>query len=151
MKTIQFNIHINAPVKKVYDAMLGLTNKLTYEQWTSEFSPGSTYEGTWEKGSKILFLGPGESGKQSGMVSEIAENTPNFVSIKHYGILKDGVEIIEGPDVDKWAGGLENYTFKETNGGTEVTVDVDMTEEFEGYMNDTYPKALKILKEICEK
>jgi hypothetical protein len=54
MKKLQFNIKIKAPVNKVYDVMLGLTNKTTYEQWTALFNPTSTYEGSWTKGSKIL-------------------------------------------------------------------------------------------------
>ena len=85
------------------------------------------------------------------MVSRIAENIPNqFVSIQHYGLMKDGKEITEGPEVEKWANGFENYTFEENNGTTTVTVDLDTTEDFLDYMNQTYPKALEKLKEICE-
>jgi uncharacterized protein YndB with AHSA1/START domain len=36
MKKIQFNITINAPVNKVYNTMLGLVDKSTYEQWTGK-------------------------------------------------------------------------------------------------------------------
>lgn len=115
------------------------------------FSPTSTYEGTWNKGSKILFLGTDEKGEKGGMVSELAENIPNqFVSIRHYGLIKAGQEITEGPEVEKWANGFENYTFKENNGTTTVTVDLDTTEDFLDYMNETYPKALDKLKEISE-
>lgn len=48
----------------------------TYRQWTEGFMPGSYYEGSWEKDSKILFLAPDENGKMSGMVSTIVENKP---------------------------------------------------------------------------
>lgn len=86
------------------------------------------------------------------MVSKIAENRPNqFVSIQHYGLLKADKEITEGPEVEKWANGLENYTFEENKGTTTVTVDLDTTEDFVEYMNENYPKALDKLKEICEK
>ena len=53
-----------------------------------------------------------------------------------------------------------DYTFNEQNarpddpvgrGTTTVTVDLDTTEDFLDYMNETYPKALDKLKEICEK
>jgi hypothetical protein len=151
MKKIQFSVDINASVSKVYDCMLGINNKKTYQQWTALFNPTSTYEGTWNKGSKILFLGTDENGEQGGMVSELAENIPNqFVSIRHYGLIKAGQEITEGPEVEKWANGFENYTFKENNGTTTVTVDLDTTEDFIKYMNETYPKALNKLKEISE-
>lgn len=116
------------------------------------FNPTSTYEGSWNKGSKILFLGVDENGQQGGMVSRIVENIPNqFVSIQHYGLLNAGQEITEGPDVEKWANGLENYTFEENNGTTTVIVDLDTAEDFLDYMNQSYPKALDKLKEICKK
>lgn len=151
MKKLQFNERINAPVSKVYDLMLGIKNKSTYEQWTALFNPTSTYEGSWDKGSKILFVGVDSKGEKGGMVSEIADNVPNkFVSIRHYGLLKGDVEITEGPDVEKWANGLENYSFEENKGSTMVKVDLDTTEDFVDYMNQSYPKALSKLKEICE-
>ena len=152
MKKLQFKISINAPLPTVYDRMLGITNKSTYEQWTALFNPTSTYEGSWDKGSKILFIGVDEKGEKGGMVSKIVENIPNqFVSIQHYGLLKADKEITEGPDVEKWANGFENYTFEENNESTEVIVDLDTTEDFVDYMNHTYPNALNKLKEICEK
>ena len=151
MDKLQFKVNINAPVAKVYDCMLGLTDKSDYESWTAMFNPTSTYEGSWNKGSKMLFLGTDEHGEKGGMVSEIADNIPNkFVSIRHKGVLVAGNEITEGPDVEKWAGGLENYSFDEKNGITEVTVELDTTSDFADYMNETYPKALGKLKEVCE-
>ncbi|MBL7889275.1 MAG: SRPBCC domain-containing protein [Bacteroidia bacterium] len=151
MKHLQFKITIKAPANKVYDTMLGLSNKNSYEQWTALFNPTSSYEGNWNKGSKIYFVGVDEHGEKGGMVSEIADNVPNrFVSIRHYGLLKGTEEITTGPDVEKWANGRENYTFEENNGTTTVTVDLDTAEDFEDYMNDAYPKALAKLKEICE-
>jgi hypothetical protein len=132
--------------------MLSISHKSTYEQWTALFNPTSTYDGSWNKGSKMLFIGFDEKGEKGGMVSEIADNIPNrFISIRHYGLLQANVEITEGPEVEKWANGFENYTFEENNGMTEVTVDLDITEDFEDFMNKTYPKALDKLKEICEK
>ena len=161
MKKLQFKVSINAPVTKIYNIMLGINSKSTYEQWTSLFNPTSTYEGSWDKGNKILFIGVDEKGEKGGMVSKIAENIPNrFVSIQHYGLIKADKEITEGPEVEKWANGFENYTFEENNarpddpvgrGTTTVTVDLDTTEDFLDYMNQTYPKALDKLKELCEK
>lgn len=151
MEKLQFNVNINAPLTKVYDFMLGINSTSTYEQWTAVFNPTSTYEGSWEKGGKILFIGIGEHGEKGGLVSRIVENIPyQFVSIQHYGLIKADKEITEGPDVEKWANGLENYTFVENNGTTTVTVELDTTEDFTDFMNQTYPKALDKLKEICE-
>ena len=152
MKKLQFKVIIDAPVTKVYDFMLGINSKSTYEQWTSLFNPTSTYEGSWDKGNKILFIGIDEKGEKGGMVSEIFDNIHNrFISIRHYGLLQANAEITDGPEVEKWANGFENYTFEENNEITKVTVDLDTTEDFVDYMNQTYPKALDKLKELCEK
>lgn len=152
MKKLQFKINIKAPVTKVFDFMLGRNTKSTYEQWTSLFNPTSTYEGSWDKGNKILFIGIDEKGEKGGMVSKIVENILyQFVSIQHYGLLKAGKEITEGPEVEQWANGFENYTFEENKEVTTLTVDLDTTEDFVDYMNQTYPKALDKLKELCEK
>ena len=63
-----------------------------------------------------------------------------------------GEEIItEGPDVEEWANGFENYTYEVNNGATTVTVELDTVDDFIDYMNENYPLALTRLKEICEK
>ena len=152
MKKIQFKKDIHASAEKVYNTMLGIGKIETYEQWTAEFNPTSTYEGSWEKGSKMYFVGTDESGKRGGMISEIADNIPfQFVSIRHYGMLDGENEITEGPEIEKWAGGLENYSFHENNGVTTVTVELDITEDYLDYFNTTWPNALNKLKELAEK
>ena len=151
MKKLIFKKEIKTSAQKVYETMLGLKNKKTYEYWTAAFNPTSTYEGSWDKGSKILFVGVDENGKKGGMVSEIEEHQPaKFVSIRHYGFLDGDTEVTTGEQVEKWAGGHENYSFKENNGITTVTVEMDAIEEYLDFFNKTYPKALDKLKEISE-
>ena len=151
MKKIHFTTEINAPAQKVYETMLGLNDKSSYEQWTAAFNPTSTYEGSWEKGSKMLFVGVDENGKKGGMVSEIAENEPaKFVSIRHYGMVDGEVEITTGEQVEKWAGGHENYSYQENGGTTRVTVEMDTIEEYLEYFESTYPAALDKLKALSE-
>ena len=70
MKKVQYKVSINAPSSKVYDCMLGINDKLTYEQWTALFNPTSTYEGSWIKGSKMLFIGIDEKGETFEKTSE---------------------------------------------------------------------------------
>ena len=151
MTRLQFKKEIKAPVGKVYKIMLGLDDIKTYENWTAEFNPTSTYEGNWEKGSKMRFVGTDKTGKKGGMLSEVAENIPNrFVSVKHYGVFEGEEEITTGPAVEGWAGGLENYSFEEKNDSTIVTVDLDGTEDHIDYFKNTFPKALEKLKQQCE-
>ena len=132
--------------------MLGLNDKSTYEYWTATFNPTSTYEGSWDEGSKILFVGLDEKGKKGGMVSEVVANEPaKFVSVRHYGFIDGDSEITTGELVEKWTGGHENYNFQETNGITTVIVELDTIDEYLEYFNSTYPNALNKLKEISER
>jgi uncharacterized protein YndB with AHSA1/START domain len=145
MKTVRHSINIRAPREAVWAAMLGPE---TYRVWTVPFCEGSYYEGSWNTGDRIRFLGPGGEG---GMTSVIAESrSPEFVSIKHLGIVKDGVEDTTSPAATAWAPSFENYTFVESSGGTEVTVEVETPEDFEAFMEEAWPKALAKLKEVCE-
>lgn len=153
MQKLHFSVEINAPREKVWDTML---EDSTYRQWTEAFNPGSYYKGDWEKGSKILFLGPDpqnpQSGKEGGMVSRIAENKPyEFISIEHLGIINDGVEDTTSEEAKKWTPAFENYTFKQKDGMTEVVVDMDIAEEMKEEFSEMWPKALEKLKELAEK
>ena len=143
-KRIQFPEFIASPVARVFDIMTALES---YKQWTAAFADGSHFDGSWERGERIRFLGP--SG--DGMLAEIAENRPNeFISIKHLGVIANGVVDTESDTARAWASAYENYTFAEAAGGTRIVVDLDVTEAFEAYMQDTWPKALRRLKAICE-
>jgi uncharacterized protein YndB with AHSA1/START domain len=147
---MHFEIDIKASVPTVWKVMLDLD---TYKQWTTPFDPGSTFEGSWEKGSKIRFLSADHRG---GMVSEIAENIPhNFISIKHLGIINEGHDDVASEEAKKWSPAFENYTFTDADEGMRLQVDIDterapglseMREEFE----KMWPKALQLLKTICE-
>ncbi len=148
MKKLHYETTIAAPAERVANTMLG---QETYNQWTKAFNPTSSYEGSWDKGSKIYFVGVNNEGKREGMVSEIAEHIPNkFLSIRHYGVLDGDKEITEGPQVEAWAGGLEDYTFEEQDGVTKLSIDVDTNEDHIDYFNKTWPEALANLKQLSE-
>lgn len=145
---LHFDILIEANAEKVYRTMI---NEKHYPEWTSEFNPTSHFKGSWDKGSKILFLGDAADGSLGGMVSRIKENIPyRFISIEHMGLVENGKEVLCGPDVDIWAGALENYTFTDQDGKTHLSVDVDTVDKYRQYFINTWPKALQKLKKICE-
>lgn len=147
MNRLHFSIIIEAPRERVWETMLGDEG---YRKWTDAFMPGSHFEGDWSGGSAMRFLAPGEKGDK-GMVSRIRENRLHeFVSIEHLGLIKDGIEEPQGTAAD-WSGALENYTFRDKGGATEVLVDVDTIEEYREYLETAWPKALQSLKELTEK
>ena len=144
MEKLHFSTTINAPKEKVWKT---LWEDETYRKWTSVFSPSSYAESDWKEGSKILFL----DGKGSGMISKIEANRPNeFMSFKHLGLVKDGIEDTESEEVKAMAGALENYTLKEVNGKTELLIDIDMNEEYKEMFSQMFPKALEQVKVLAE-
>jgi len=146
MEKSNFSVRINAPKEKVWKT---LWDDSTYRQWTSPFMEGSYAEtDNWKEGSKVLFLGP----EGSGMVSTVAANRPNeFMSFKHLGEVKGGVEDTTSEKIKAWAGAYENYTLKETGGVTELVVEMDMAEDFKDFFTKTWPVALGKVKELSEK
>lgn len=149
MTTVHKSIFINAPRKKVWETLI---SDATYREWTKPFNAGSYFKGSWEEGSKILFLGPRPDGKgEGGMVSRIAVNRPyEFISIEHLGIIDNGVEDTTSEKIKGWAGNHENYTLVEKDGGTELTVDCDIDEKEMPNMTEMFVKAFEKVKELSE-
>ncbi len=145
MKKLTFEVTIQAPRALVWSTMLGTE---TYKVWAAAFSEGTYYEGSWNEGEKMLFL----AASGDGMVSVIEKNkTHEFVSIKHLGMIEKGVEDTTSEKVRAWAPAYENFQFADAPGGCHLTVTLDTAPDWEQYMLDTYPKALSILKELCER
>lgn len=143
-KRMQFEVSIRAPAAVVWSVMLG---DETYRKWTAAFSEGSYFEGDWAEGSQMRFLAP----QGDGMLAEIAESRPNeFISIRHIGFIHGGVADTESDAVRAWAPAFENYTLTAVPEGTRLIVDQDITEDYEKYMTQAWPRALKILKSLCE-
>ena len=146
MKKLNFSIDIKAPKEKIWKV---LWDDRTYREWTSAFMEGSYAESDWKEGSKIHFLDP----NGEGMYSTIAKKTENeFMSFKHIGSVKDGKEQPLDAETKKWSGATENYTLKDHNGTTTLTVELDTSGlEWENMLKEAFPKALDKVKELAEK
>jgi len=144
MKKLHLSVDIAASCEAVWQAVIEDTS---YRQWTRPFCEGSYFVGRWAAGESIRFLSP--SG--GGMVSVIAELRPQaFISIKHLGYIHNEVEDTDSEAVRAWAPAFENYTFIATASGTTLHIEQDMSDEYEHYMRDAWPKALAVLKTLCE-
>lgn len=145
MEKINFSVPINAPKEKVWEM---LWNPDAYRAWTSAFCEGSYAEtDNWKEGSKVLFL----DGRGSGMVSMVAAHRPNeFMSFRHLGFVKDGVEDTRSDAVKGWSGATENYSLTGENGMSTLSTEMDVTDDFKEYMMKTMPLALEKVKGLAE-
>lgn len=145
MEKLKYSETINASKEKVWET---LWSQETYGKWTSAFIEGShAVTDNWKEGSKVLFLGP----DKSGMVSEVAANKPyQFMSFRHLGEVKNGVEDTESERVKAWAGSHENYSLTENNGVTTLDIEMDSNEEMKDYFTKTWPVAIEQLKQLAE-
>lgn len=144
MKKAQFSTTINAPKEKVWQV---LWNDATYRKWTSVFSEGSKAVSDWKEGSKILFVNE----NNDGMHSVIDKKTDNeIMNFKHLGMVKNGIELPEDETSKSWSGSTENYTLRESNGITTLTVEMDIIAEYQAYFNEKFPLALRKIKELAE-
>ena len=140
-----FEAMINATPQKVWEI---LWNDETYRQWTAVFAEGSNAKTDWKTGSKVLFL----DGQGNGMVSTIGENrAPEFMSIRHLGVIKNGTEDTTSEEVKKWAGAMENYELSAIDGRTHLKVAMDVAEDYEEYFENKWPLALEKVKALSEK
>lgn len=143
MKKHSYEININAAQQVVWDV---LWSDDTYGKWTSVFGEGSTAESDWEEGGRIFF----HDGKGCGVYSLIEKKDfPNAMVFKHLGEIQEGVETPFTPGSD-WEDAREGYFLTNENGQTKVIVELDTDESFLEFMNNAFPKALAILKELAE-
>ena len=141
---LTFSITINASRERVWHALF---DDGPFRKWSSEFAAGSHYVGDWSEGSEIRFLVDGGD----GMVSMIDENRPHeYMSIRHIGFIVKGVEDRESDAVKSWSPAFENYTLQDAGDGTRLTVVTDTFNDFVEYFNETWPKALEVVKGTAE-
>jgi uncharacterized protein YndB with AHSA1/START domain len=139
MTTLEYAIEINAPKEKVWKALWKDEN---YRRWTSVFSEGSYAESDWREGSPIKFLTP----NGSGMFSVIKTKKDNEQMVfEHLGEIKNGVE-----EKKDWAGNSESYFLSQNGNTTTLTARLVFSENFADYFNQTFPKALEIVRQIAE-
>lgn len=142
MITRNYSITIKSTADVVWQT---LWNDDTYKKWTAAFMEGSYAESSWEEGAKISFLSPGENG-MFGIINKKVENEE--MTFKHLGEIKNGVE-----ENKNWNDATESYRLSSVPDGTLVNVVLtmdDANQNFAGYFDEAFPKALAELKRLCE-
>jgi len=141
---LTFSITIDASREQVWHALF---DDEPFRKWSREFAEGSHFVGDWSEGSEIRFLVDGDD----GMVSKVDENRMHeYMSIRHIGYIVKGVEDRESDEVKSWSPAFENYTLRDADGSTRLTVVTDTFNDFVEYFNETWPKALEVVKSTAE-
>lgn len=149
MEKLNFEVKINAPAQTVWATML---EDATYREWTSAFSEnGSYYEGDWNQGSEIRFLGPDDDGSLGGLIATVEESRPHeFLSLRYLGQIVGGVDDRTSDAATAFIGAHENYSFTESDGVTLVEVELESEDDWADMLKDAWPGALAKLKELAE-
>ena len=140
-QALNYQVEIAAPRARVWEQMLGDAG---YRDWTTAFCEGSYYEGRWETGADIRFLGPTGDGMRARI--EVAQ-APEYVSIEHLGELVGNA----AKECGDWQGVFERYRLSEQAGGTLLAVELSQVPDaYVEMMNSMWPAALARLKKACE-
>ena len=145
METLNYEIHINAPIQKVWDL---LWQSETYSIWTQFFMSGSQMKSDWEIGGKTYFTDKAGN----GMVSTIRSlNEPYEVVFSHLGTIKDGVVDTESKEVKDWSGCEEKYFLRAIDEKTtELRAITHIDGDHEEYMNNGFTQGFAMLKNLAE-
>ncbi|ASW73208.1 ATPase [Chryseobacterium piperi] len=145
METLSYEIIIDAPLQKVWNALWTPAN---YSEWTRFFGAGSQMKSDWKVGGKTYFL----NSNNEGMVSTIDSlDEPNQIVFKHLGMVKDGVEDTQSKEVMEWSGAFEKYFLIDLNGKTKLHAEVQVEKNWEEDMNKGFTEGLKVVKELAER
>ena len=144
IKNLELSIAINVQPSKIWKALWDDKN---YREWVSVFFEGSyAVTDNWKVGSTVHFLGP----DKSGIYSHIEKHIPNsYIEFKHIGNVINGKEQPLDDDTKKWTGSTEIYKIEERNNVTTLKVEIDVMKEHLEFMTKTFPKALDVVKNIC--
>lgn len=102
--------------------------------------------GDLKEGNEVQFISSENGYGVTSLVEKLVKG--EFLLLRNSA---DTKESGEKEREKEWTGGTERYSLKEANGKTTLTVAFDVPPELEEYFRDTYPKALKKIKELSER
>lgn len=145
MITLHHQITIEAPSEKVWDTMISAE---TYNSWARAFSNHSMFVGEWGIGETIDFVDPTLGGSRAQIIKW---NPYHEILIRHIGLLDQDMHMdINSEAAIKWIDSSEHYYFSQTHSSTELRIETTTDREFAEMLDTSWPKALALLKGICE-
>jgi hypothetical protein len=148
MKTLTYRITIEKPQDFVFNKIM---DKSVYPDWAAAWGEGMDYVGEWKEGENISFFDQTQGGTKI-----LIEKIEPFKHIraKHVAMVNPQNIEVELADemMKKWIGSLEEYYFEAVdNTTTELKVVMTVDPAFQPMFDGTWPNALKLFKEVCEK
>ena len=145
MIKLNYSIQIKANKENVWNTML---DKETYQQWAKAFSSGSTFIGEWKQGEAMLFFDADLGGTKA--VLEIFNRYDEILAKHILMVDKDMKDNNEDEMAKKWIGSTERYNFIESGDHTKLEIEITTDETFIKMFDAGWPKALEIIKSLCE-
>jgi hypothetical protein len=145
METKEYILEISANPETVWNTMIDSDK---YRKWVKAFSEKSMFIGKWGEGEELLFYDPDIRGSKA--ILEIFDPYKQIFA-KHIATIdKEIVEDTSSKISQKWIGTLENYVFKTSSNGTTLKIEMSTHPDFMPMFDKCWPKALKIIKSLCE-
>ena len=144
LQQINKSVSIDAPAHKVWQVLL---DKAYYEEWYKAFGEGVKAETDWKLGSKATFADQ----KGDGIVGRIVTLDPNKkISIEYDGLLSKGQEDLVSETALAIKGTQETYSLEQNGNVTDLSISLEMDEQYYGMMSEMWDKALQKIKELSE-
>lgn len=151
MKKISNSIAINAPAEKVWQV---LWNDSTRRDWSSAFGRDNILDATaWKEGSRVTVANTrGDGG--FGVIEKIIPN--KLMRIRELGWIGQGKElppdytVTIGDKELKWEAGLGEYQLNEIDGGTRLTIEVELGDDWAPMLDGVFKKAVQRIKQLAE-
>lgn len=143
MKKLQFSVEIKAPREKVWNT---LWEDKTFRDWANIIDEGQYMIGEIKEGNEVQFISAVSGYGVTSLIEKLAIN--EFVSFRQMADTKDSGEREREKE---WTGGTESYSLAKNDGGTTLTVDIDVPPGQEETFKVRFPKALERVKILTEK
>lgn len=148
MERLNFEIQIKTSPEKLFQVLF---EPDSFAQWSKAFDPQSHVEGSWETGSLMRFLTYDSENQLCGLICYVRENIPHRkIHLDHVGVLQNGQEIFEGPEVESLKGASEIYHILPQGDHCLLQIESDAFDNLQDFFLDTWPVALQKIKALCE-
>lgn len=142
MHEMKFTIDIKATKERVWKT---LWEDKSLRQWAGIIDPGTYMVGDLKEGAEVQFISAENGYGVTSLVEKLTAN--DYLRLRHQA---DTKESGQQEREKQWTGGAESYSLTEKNGVTNLVITFDIPPELEDYFNDTYPKALRCIKQLAE-